>query len=256
LSFRFELAGTAQRIGAWFAPDRYGVVRIVRAERCAITTESPDLIKVGAALETGSLHLDATRDKDGHLVELTAPTSEVGAILDRPDLLVTERWVREECARDEAERAEQARRWKQFREQAQFPSRWWILPGQVFGGTRGGDFSPTGSFWGAEVSLVRNEGGPFAIGPWYGAMLDGSWNFGTSALRLDLGPEGGWGPIGVEAGVLAELRGGVVRAGAAGGLVVTLGAASVYWRAGGVAGDPRDPIRLDAGLASKIPFGL
>ncbi len=81
---------------------------------------------------------------------------------------------------------------------------------------------------GAEVSMVELEDSLL----WYGGYLDGLHDFGGDSTRVSLGPEVGYGPVGMDAGYLMDLSGDGVRHGVSLRPMLTLGVFTPYARFG------------------------
>jgi hypothetical protein len=105
---------------------------------------------------------------------------------------------------------------------------------------------------GGEVSFVRLDDRL----AWYGAWVDGVHDFGSRSTRVGVGPEVGFGPLGLDAGYLASIDdAGAVRHGFSLRTLFTIGVVGLYGRWGHLFGaGPHD--HGEVGLLAKFPIEL
>lgn len=106
---------------------------------------------------------------------------------------------------------------------------------------------------GVQQSLV------YQVGPrasWWGGLSgEVMRDFGPSWTRFSLGPEVGYGVVGVDGGFFAVRRGGQFEGGIQGRVVLTIGVAEVYGRLGEGMGEERFRFG-EVGLALGWPWSL
>lgn len=97
----------------------------------------------------------------------------------------------------------------------------------LFGPTGGGSFgSPGGGgFAGAELSVSRLN-----AGTWFGAYVDGIYDFGQSAALVTAGPQLGYTLLGLDGGVAARFGDGGPEWGPQARLMISAGFFSLYGR--------------------------
>lgn len=100
---------------------------------------------------------------------------------------------------------------------------------------------------GAETSVVR-----LRDGLWWGLFADGQWDFGRDLVASNVGPEFGFGPLGLDGGVALEFSDEVSLGLQARG-VLTLGILSFTLRYKHMP-DFQDPGTLEGGLLLKFPI--
>jgi len=114
---------------------------------------------------------------------------------------------------------------------------------------------------GAEASVVTTQGSAGFASMWLGGYVDTVINPGNHAIgrptlaRLSVGPEFGFGPLGVDAGYLLQVGNGVshgvtVRA------LLTVAYVALYARAGIFLGKPDLVSMTEFGVLLKYPFEL
>ena len=113
----------------------------------------------------------------------------------------------------------------------------WYAPSHL---TVGASIHPersNGLVLGLQQSLV------YQVGPraswWGGLSAEALHDFGPSWTRLSLGPEVGYGVIGLDGGFFAVRRDGKNEAGLQGRVVLSIGVIEVYGRVGEVMGEQR-----------------
>ncbi len=137
--------------------------------------------------------------------------------------------------------------------QAPWLTGWYAPVGLVTGASLHQE-APGGFILGAEQSFVYQRG-PRA-GTWAGLYVDGLRDFGAGVTRFSLGPEIGYGPVGVDGGVYAERRDGQFRPGFLLRGLVTMGFVSAFVRWGRLFDDLPDRSHVELGLLLKIPISL
>jgi hypothetical protein len=137
--------------------------------------------------------------------------------------------------------------------QAPWLTGWYAPVGLVTGASFHHD-APGGLVLGAEQSLVYQRG-PRASG-WAGLYVDGLRDFGAGVTRFSLGPELGYGPVGVDGGVFAERRDGQFRPGFLVRGLLTAGFLSAFVRWGRLFDDLPDRSHVEIGLLLKLPLSL
>ncbi|MBW2525302.1 MAG: hypothetical protein JRI23_14045 [Deltaproteobacteria bacterium] len=108
-----------------------------------------------------------------------------------------------------------------------FGNGFWLPVGVTLGGAFRGDL-PDGFMLGAEVSAVYLWAEGDAGGMWLGGVADAVWDFGIDAFRHRVGPEIGWGPLGVDVTYLGQARDGVYDPGINVRGLFTLAVVSLY----------------------------
>jgi len=107
---------------------------------------------------------------------------------------------------------------------------------------------------GFEASAVKLPGADFW---WFGGYVDFVQVLPNRASRLSLGPELGWGPVGVDAGLLGEYSGrtGKFNAGLQARGMLTLGVLGIYLGAPCLYDADAHALRMhvQAGLVLKVP---
>lgn len=103
----------------------------------------------------------------------------------------------------------------------------WLPVGLSLGGAFRGDL-PTGFVLGGEVSAVYLWMEDTPEGMWLGGVADAVWDFGSDAFRHRLGPEIGWGPLGVDLAYLGQARDDSYHPGLSVRGVFTLAVVSLY----------------------------
>jgi hypothetical protein len=137
------------------------------------------------------------------------------------------------------------------------PAPWltgWYAPVGVVVGASLHHEAPDGLILGAEQSLVYQRG-PRA-GTWVGLYADGLRDFGAGVTRFSLGPEAGYGPVGVDGGLYVERRDGQLHPGFLLRGLVTAGFLSGFVRWGRLFDDLPDRSHLELGLLLKFPLSL
>ena len=108
-----------------------------------------------------------------------------------------------------------------------FGNGFWLPIGATLGGAFRGDL-PNGFVLGGEVSgtylWIEGDG----AGIWLGAVADAVWDFGIDAFRHRIGPEIGWGPIGIDLTYQGQARDSVYDPGVNVRGVFTLAVVSLY----------------------------
>lgn len=130
----------------------------------------------------------------------------------------------------------------------------WYAPSGVAIGASIHPERPNGLVVGLEQSLV------YQVGPraswWGGVSAEALYDFGPSWGRVAVGPELGYGIVGLDGGFLALWRGQhAAEGGVQGRLLVTIGVAAVYGRLATVWGDERFSFG-EAGVLLKWPWSL
>ncbi|MFH1621447.1 MAG: hypothetical protein ABIB04_05200 [Patescibacteria group bacterium] len=87
-----------------------------------------------------------------------------------------------------------------------------FLPGASIGSGWNMD-DERGLAFGAEISATYFFGGFAGFGPWTGGYLNMLYDTGTESTRSSVGPEIGWGPVGMDGGYVLDLAGGTARHG-------------------------------------------
>lgn len=87
-----------------------------------------------------------------------------------------------------------------------------FLPGASIGSGWNID-DEQGLTFGVEASATYFFGGPAGFGFWTGGYLNTLYDTGTEGTRSSIGPEIGWGPVGIDSGYVLDLAGGTVRHG-------------------------------------------
>lgn len=108
-----------------------------------------------------------------------------------------------------------------------FGNGFWLPVGASLGGAFRSDL-PNGFVLGAEVSAVYLWVEGDAGGAWLGGVADAVWDFGTDAFRHRVGPEIGWGPVGVDVAYLGQARDGAYDPGINIRGLFTLAIVSIY----------------------------
>jgi hypothetical protein len=111
--------------------------------------------------------------------------------------------------------------------------------------------APNGFVLGGEVSAVYL----YRTWAWTGAYVDVLRDFGAGATRFSIGPEGGWGPFGLDGGFLIEERGGQAHPGTALRLVLSASVLTLYGRWGHVFGDDERNF-AEIGVLIKFPIAI
>jgi hypothetical protein len=124
----------------------------------------------------------------------------------------------------------------------------WSPVGVALGGSFNGQ-DRGGFFLGPEASVVY-----FSDGVWAGGFADVLWDFGSDQLRHTIGPELGFGPLGVDFGYLGVLQDGDYRPGYAARGMLTFSLISVYGRYGHVFDDAPIPTFGEVGVLLKVPI--
>jgi hypothetical protein len=121
----------------------------------------------------------------------------------------------------------------------------YISPGLAFGGTYSFDLS-TRPMLGGEVSAFYWHDGPYV-----GLFVEGLYDWSRSAARITVGPELGWGFVGLDGGYLADFSAGGPHHGGSVRLYFSLGVVGLFVRYGAV----RDaPDFVDFGIFLKAPM--
>ena len=119
---------------------------------------------------------------------------------------------------------------------------------------------PNGFVLGGEVSIVHLWFSTEPTGFWVGIVGDGAYDFGSDAFRHRLGPEIGWGPIGVEFAYLGQLREEVYSSGMSFRGVFSMSFLSLYGGFGHLSGRdnvaPADFGEFGALLKVPIPIDI
>lgn len=117
----------------------------------------------------------------------------------------------------------------------------------------------------AGASFQHPEGGGFTLGGevsavaatdsylWYGAYVDGLYDFGASETRLSIGPEFGYLIFGVDGGYLLAASAEGQRHGVSVRPLLTFGLVAAYSRLGVLFGDRGDTFG-EAGVLLKLPL--
>lgn len=129
----------------------------------------------------------------------------------------------------------------------------WYAPSGVSVGASLHPERPNGVVLGFEQSLVYQRG-PRA-GLWGGIYADIQRDFGARWTRLSVGPELGYGVVGLDFGAAAIWRDGRVDTALQGRLLATIGVAAVYGRLGVIPGGA-DERYGEIGLLLKWPWWL
>jgi hypothetical protein len=121
----------------------------------------------------------------------------------------------------------------------------YISPGLTFGGTYSFDLS-TRPMLGGEVSAYY-----WRDGRYIGLFAEGLYDWSRSAARITVGPELGWGFVGLDGGYLADFSAGGPHHGGSVRLFFSVGVVGLFVRYGAV----RDaPDFVDFGLFIKAPM--
>ncbi len=117
---------------------------------------------------------------------------------------------------------------------------------------------PTGAILGLEASfvlMVTASDKYFSVPTfWGGAYVDGLFDTGASRGRFSIGPEFGYEFFGLDAGVVAQVGGGVVRAGGCIRPMLTVSLITIYVRGTFVPSDPEVDQTTEIGLLLKWPL--
>lgn len=111
-------------------------------------------------------------------------------------------------------------------------------------------FAPAGFVLGAELSLVRQTQ-EFA---WFGAYVDGVYDFGRDQIRFSMGPELGWSAFGLDAGYLLALDDVGAHSGITARPLLSIGYVSAFGRVSHLFDVGQT--WLEAGLLLKYPVEL
>jgi hypothetical protein len=122
--------------------------------------------------------------------------------------------------------------------------------GLNLGGSLNGSL-PNGFVLGGEISAAYLH---HSIA-WWGGYADVLHDFGVKATRISVGPEVGWGPVGLDGGFLLEARDGQAHAGTALRLLLSVSLLSVYGRWGHTFGDGERNFG-EAGVLLKVPIPI
>lgn len=125
----------------------------------------------------------------------------------------------------------------------------YLMPGASVGARFAGE-DGAGLLLGGEVSLVSQNVNFF----WFGAYVDGVYDFAAEGTRISLGPELGWSAFGLDAGYVFESGPGRQTHGVAVRPMLTIGLASLYVRGVQQFGDSDRFVEL--GLLFKYPVDL
>ena len=108
-----------------------------------------------------------------------------------------------------------------------FGNGFWLPIGATLGGAFRGDL-PNGFVLGGEVSgtylWIEGDSG----GMWLGGVADAVWDFGTDAFRHRVGPEIGWGPVGIDLTYVGQAKSSIYDPGINVRGVFTLAVVSLY----------------------------
>ena len=127
----------------------------------------------------------------------------------------------------------------------------YISPGLVLGGSSTLDVG-TGFMLGGELSVFYWLHPRIKFVPNYtGLVVDALFDWKRDAMRMMIGPEIGWAPIGIDGGYLLDRTGGVTRHGGAVRLFLSMGIAAIFVRYGNIKGAPDF---VDWGMMIKIPL--
>jgi hypothetical protein len=110
-----------------------------------------------------------------------------------------------------------------------------------------------GFILGAEVSLNYFSAKSML---WIGGYTDFIWDFGTKAFRFSVGPQFGWGIIGIELGYLYELDNSKYHQGTRIGVVLTLAVVTIYGRWGHFSSTDSENNMYEVGVLYKFPIGI
>jgi len=114
---------------------------------------------------------------------------------------------------------------------AEIPRGVYWLGGVNVGGAAHDRFRTGGVIVGFEGSLVYTPGAAGLVAPWVGAYADVLADLGPPAgARFSLGPEAGFGPVGIDAGYAGAVYLGSYYSGLAVRVVATIGWAALYAR--------------------------
>jgi len=130
---------------------------------------------------------------------------------------------------------------------------WYAPSGVALGASLHEAPRSNGLVLGVEQSLVYQRGR--RAGFWGGLWGEALYDFGPGRGRLSLGPELGYGVVGIDGGFLAVLRGPRADAGVQGRLLLTMGVAAAYGRVGSVLGDEHYRFG-EVGILLKWPWWL
>jgi hypothetical protein len=128
------------------------------------------------------------------------------------------------------------------------PNGVWAPVGLELGGSFNGQ-DRGGFFIGPEASVVY-----FSDGVWAGGFADAVWDFGSDQFRHAIGPELGFGPLGVDFAYLGVLEDGDYRPGYAARGMITFSVLAVYGRYGHVFDNAPIPTFGEVGVLLKLPL--
>ena len=130
-------------------------------------------------------------------------------------------------------------------------------PGQygvvgINAGVSGHQVKSNGFVFGAEASFPYL----FESVSWVGLYGDVLRDFGDSSTRFSVGPEVGWGPFGIDGGLLVRTMESATRMGWQMRGLLTLGVIALYAGYGNVPNDPEDRGITQFGMLLKVPFPI